>query len=190
MTDSHIRSAMRRSPETGQRMIFDEYCGYVYAVCANKLKSVGTNEDIDECVSDAFAAIFRHFDVPSETDGDVKGIIGTIAKRTAIDAYRRLSRKYKNTVSIDDELSKTLYSPQKVDADAEKSAVRSILFDCIDKLGEPDSSVIVFHYFYGKTSKQIASIINMTDAAVQKRISRARGKLKKLLYEAGITEEG
>lgn len=190
MTDSEIRSVLKQSPDKGQRMIFDEYCGYVYAVCSNKLKSVGTNEDIDECVSDAFAAIFRHFDVPSDINGDIRGIIGTITKRTAIDAYRRLAKKYRTTVPIDDELSATLYSPQRVDADAERSAVRNILFDCIERLGEPDSSVIVFHYFYGKTSKQIASIINMTDAAVQKRISRARGKLKKLLCEAGITEEG
>ena len=190
MTDSEIRSVMEQSPDAGQRMIFDEYCGYVYAVCANKLKSIGTNEDIDECVSDAFVAVFRYFETPSERNGDVRGIIGTIAKRTAIDAYRRLSRNRITTVSIEDELSETLYSEQRVDTEAERSAVRNILLECISKLGEPDSSVIVFHYFYGKTSKQIASLVDMTDAAVQKRISRAREKLKKLLDEAGINEEG
>lgn len=190
MTDSELRSIMEQSKEKGQRAVFDEYCGYVYAVCANKLRSIGTDEDIDECVSDAFAAVFRYFDSPTDHNGDIKGVIGTITKRTAIDYYRRLSRKIGTTVSIDDELSASLHSEYRVDIDTEKKAVRDILFDCIDRLGEPDSSIIIFHYFYGKTSKQIASLMTLSDVAVQKRMSRAREKLRKLLGEAGITEEG
>ena len=190
MTDIELRSLMEQSADIGQRALFDEYCGYVYAVCANKLKNVGTKEDIDECVSDAFAAIFRYFDKPSDRNGDIKGIIGTITKRTAIDAYRRLSKKFGSTVSIDEELSATMHSPHRVDEEAERAAVREIVLDCVDRLGEPDSSIITFHYFYGKTSKQIASLISLSDSAVQKRISRAREKLRKLLGEAGITEEG
>ena len=58
------------------------------------------------------------------------------------------------------------------------------------KLGEPDSSIIVYFYYYGMKTKQIASITGMSDTAVQKRLSRARKKLRELLKEAGITEEG
>lgn len=190
MTDRELGSLMEQSAGIGQRALFDEYCSYVYAVCANKLKSVGTNEDIDECVSDVFAAIFRYFDKPSGRDGDIKWIIGTIAKRTAVDYYRRLSKKHDSTVSIDEELSRTIHSPYRVDVEVEHAAVREILVDCIERLGKPDSAIVSFHYFYGKTSKQIASITGFSEAAVQKRISRARDKLRILLSEAGINEEG
>ena len=190
MTDRELRSLMEQSPGYAQRLIFDKYCGYVYAVCANRLKNIASSEDIDECVSDAFAAVFRYFDSPSDRDGDIKGIIGTIARRTAINAYRSLSRKYGLSVPIDEELSGSLRSSHRVDEDAERKAVREILLDCIGKLGEPDSSIVIFHYFYGKTYKQIASRTGLSDAAVQKRISRSRDKLRKLLREAGITEEG
>ena len=93
MTDRELRNIMEQSAENGRRALFDEYCGYVYAICANKLKTCGSSEDIDECLSDTFAAVFRYLDGASGQDGDLKGIIGTIAKRTAIDYFRRLSSK-------------------------------------------------------------------------------------------------
>jgi hypothetical protein len=39
-----------------------EYGKYVYAVIFNKLRSVGTQEDIEECFSDVFADIFIKFE--------------------------------------------------------------------------------------------------------------------------------
>ena len=181
---------MEQSAENGRRALFDEYCGYVYAICANKLKTCGSSEDIDECLSDTFAAVFRYLDGASSQDGDLKGIIGTIAKRTAIDYFRRLSSKGDKTVSIDSGIFGELPSDMRVEDAAERSALGATVFDCIKKLGEPDSSIIVYFYYYGKKTKQIASLVGLSDSAVQKRMSRARKKLRELLSEAGINEEG
>ena len=190
MTDRELRNIMEQSAENGRRALFDEYCGYVYAICANKLKTCGSSEDIDECLSDTFAAVFRYLDGASGQDGDLKGIIGTIAKRTAIDYFRRLSSRGDKTVSIDSGNFGELPSDMRVEDAAERSALRATVFDCIKKLGEPDSSIIVYFYYYGKKTKQIASLVGLNDSAVQKRMSRARKKLRELLSEAGINEEG
>lgn len=190
MTDSELRALMQKSAEVAHRRIFDEYSGYVYSICANKLKSCGTNEDIEECVSDSFADIFRYFDSESNRNGDLKGIIGTIAKRTAVDYFRRLSRSNDITVSIDDENFKPLPSDNRVDIETEKAEMREIIFRCIKKLGKPDSQIIVYHFFYGKTSKEMAALLGQSDWSIQKRLSRAKKKLRQLLCEAGINEEG
>ncbi len=190
MTDKELRRKMEQSPEAGRRALFDEYCGYVYAICANKLRNCGTSEDVDECLSDTFAVVFRYLDSASGKDGDLKGIIGTIAKRTAIDYFRRLAPKSDRTVSIDSENFRELSSEIRVEEAAERSALRETVLDCIKRLGEPDSSIIVYFYYYGKKTKQIASLVELTDSAVQKRLSRARKKLEELLREAGITGEG
>lgn len=189
MTDSELRALMQKSAEIAHRRIFDEYSGYVYSICANKLKSCGTNEDIEECLSDSFAEIFRYFDSESNRNGDLKGIIGTITKRRAIDYFRRLSGKTGKTVSIDDDDFPKISSDIRVDDETEKAVIRGIIFDCIERLGEPDSSIIVFHFFYGRTSREIAKYLHMSDWTVQKRISRAKKKLEKLLCIAGITGE-
>lgn len=190
MTDSELRALMQKSAEVAHRRIFDEYSGYVYSICANKLKSCGTNEDIEECVSDSFADIFRYFDSEINRNGDLKGIIGTIAKRTAVDYFRRLSRRNDITVSIDDENFKPLPSDNRVDIETEKAEMREIILSCIKKLGKPDSQIIVYHFFYGKTSKEMAALLGQSDWSIQKRLSRAKKKLRQLLCEAGINEEG
>ncbi len=190
MTDSEFKALMLRSAENAHRKLFDEYSGYVYSICANKLKGYGTNEDIEECLSDSFAAIFRYFDNESNRDGDLKGIIGTITKRIAVDYFRRLSGRKGKTVSIDDENFKPLPSDNRVDIETEKAEMREIILSCIEKLGKPDSQIIVYHFFYGKTSKEMAAFLDMSDWSIQKRLSRAKKKLRQLLCEAGINEEG
>lgn len=189
MTDSEFKALMLRSAENAHRKLFDEYSGYVYSICANKLKDCGTNEDIEECLSDSFAAIFRYFDNESNRDGDLKGIIGTITKHIAVNYFRRLSGKSDRAVSIDDEDFPIISSDIRVDDETERAALREIIMDCIDMLGEPDSSIIVFYFFYGRTSREIAKHLHMSDWTVQKRISRAKKKLEKLLCNAGITGE-
>ena len=190
LTDSEVKALMQKSAEIAHRRIFDEYSGYVYTICANKLKSCGTKEDIEECLSDSFADIFTYFDSESNRNGDLKGIIGTIAKRNAIDYFRRLSGKNDRLVSIDDEDFPKISSDIRVDDETEKAVLREIIMDCIDRLGKPDSQIIVYHFFYGKTSKQMAALLGQSEWAIQKRLSRAKKKLRQLLCEAGINEEG
>lgn len=189
MTDSEFKALMLRSAENAHRKLFDEYSGYVYSICANKLNDCGSKEDIEECLSDSFAAIFRYFDSESNRNGDLKGIIGTITKRIAVDYFRKLSGKTGRTVSIDDEDFPKISSDIRVDDETEKAVIREIIMECIDRLGEPDSSIIVFYFFYGRTSREIAKHLHMSDWTVQKRISRAKKKLEKLLCDAGITGE-
>lgn len=190
MTDKELHRKMEQSAEEGRRALFDEYCGYVYAICANKLKSCGTLEDIDECISDTFAAVFAYLDRNTDTDGDLRGIIGTIARRTAISYFRRLAAKSDTTVPIDSESMEELSADIRIEEAAEGSALREAVLDCVSRLGDPDSAIIVYFYYYGMKTRQIASLTGMSDTAVQQRLSRARKRLRKLLSEAGITEEG
>ena len=83
-----------------------------------------------------------------------------------------------------------LSSDFRVDESAELSALRETVFDCVKSLGEPDSSIIVYFYYYGMKTKQIAPLVELSDIAVQKRLSRSRKKLREQLSAAGITEEG
>lgn len=185
MTDSQLRSLMEDSPQTGQRALYDEYCGYVYAIAANCLRSCGTAEDVEECVSDAFVAVFRALRDPSGFNGDLKGIISTIARRTAIDSFRKLSVRNSRSAALDD-IEYELSSGEDIEDESDRTETQRILLDCVDRLGRPDSDIILQHYFYGRSSGQIGAFLKMTDSAVQKRLQRARKKLRTLLEAAGI----
>lgn len=190
MTDSQLRREMKKSPQKAQTDFFNEYCGYVYAIVANKLKNCGNSYDIEECVADSFKAFFELIEEKSEFEGDLKGILGTIARNKAISVFRKLTYRQSREKSIEDDDFNEMRSEENVAQNAEKSIMRETILRCVKRLGKPDSDIIIQSYFYGRTSAQIADSLNLTDGGVQKRIQRARKKLKKLLIAEGIDAEG
>ena len=189
MTLSELRYIMERSQREGHKALFDEYCNYVYAVIINVLRNSVTREDVEECVSDVFVKIYRSYRDNELREGDLKGFIGAVAKNTAIDYMRKLNSYNRRNTSMDVEDFPEMPSDIRIDADAEKRDSKRLLMQMVNSLGEPDSTIIVQQYFYDRTAKEIAVSLDMTPAAVQKRSSRAREKLKGLLIKAGIGRE-
>ncbi len=187
MTDSELKVQMTKSPASARRALFDEYCNYVYAVVINKLRNCGTREDMEECVSDVFADVFRSLDSLEPRNEDLKGFIGVVAKRRAIDSYRKLSKNANMTLSIDDDDFNELSSSENVVANTERSEQNALLIQKVRELGEPDSTIIIQQFYYNRSSSEIAKAISMTTAAVHKRSKRAREKLKLMLAEVGIS---
>lgn len=187
MTNSEYDRLRAESPQRAHRALFDEYCAYVYAIAAGKLKLCGSREDIEECVSDIFASVYRSCERASSGQGDLKPLVGTIAKRTSIDFYRKLIVRYGTTVSVEDESVSQLKTETDIEAEHDRSELRRQVIAEVEKLGEPDSHIIIQQYFNGLTLKEIAAGLSMTEAAVQKRSIRAREKLRKAFMLSGIT---
>lgn len=177
MTERELRTLISRSPSEGHRALFDQYSSYVYAIVWDKLRNAGSREDADECVSDVFAEVFRHLDTVYE--GSLKGYIGTVAKRKAINAFRRLSTDSGKTVSLEEGLD--ISSDMDVAEDYERSVASRLLLDKVLSLGEPDATIILQKYYYDRNSAEIARIVHLTPVAVRMRLSRALKRLRKLL---------
>ncbi|MDO4864546.1 MAG: sigma-70 family RNA polymerase sigma factor [Ruminococcus sp.] len=187
MTSRELAELMKRSPAESHRALVREYGRYVYAIVFNKLRSCGTNEDVEECVSDVFADIFLKCVLDTSQDGDVKRLISTIAKRTAIDRFRSLSARAGYTADTDENAMLELVSDFSVDEHIDRSELRRVLLDKIDELGEPDSTILIQKFYYNRTSKEIAETVSMTAAAVRTRCSRAMDRLRAKLVEVGVT---
>lgn len=187
MRDSKNNTQPVFSSQKARRSLFDEYCNYVYAVVMNKLRICGTREDIDECVSDIFIEIYRNIENSGYPSGDLKNFIGMVAKRRAIDAYRKISLRSERNISMDDESFSEPAADVNIIENAEKKERNTILLNKVKELGEPDSTIIIQQFFYNRTAAEIAKNVSMTAAAVQKRSIRARNKLKGMLTEVGIT---
>ena len=187
MTDSELRELMRGSAEGGRRALFDEYCAYVYAIAAMKLKSCASREDIEECVSDIFADVFFGYDTASSFSGDMKGYIGTVAKRRAINAFHSLTARAGHMTDDADEAFMNMSADTDIEADSDRNETRNILIAKINELGEPDSTIILQKYYYERSSGEIAKRLSMKASAVRMRASRALERLKVALADAGIT---
>lgn len=186
MTDREYRRLYDISPEEAQNTLFREYVGYVYAIVYNKLRSCANTQDIEECVGDVFLAVYLSYDEKGRFEGDLKGFIGTIASRKAINRFHSLTLHNGRTVSMEDELTEIADS-ERIEENAEKSELRRIFIRLINSLGKPDSTIIFRKFYYNRDSKAIAKELSMTPEAVRTRCSRAMKKLEKLLSNEGIT---
>lgn len=183
MTDTEYRVLYDKNPNAAQIALYDEYLSYVYAIVYNKLRSCGSREDMEECVGDVFSAVFISYDRNGKFDGDLKGFIGTIASRKAMQMYRSLCRR-SDTVYIEDETAE-IAGDERIEDNSERRALRSTLLRVIGSLGEPDSTMILQKYYYNMNSGEIADKHSMSPASVRMRCSRALKKMKELLKAEG-----
>ncbi len=181
MTDIQWLEILKKSPKKAHTMLIEEYGGYVYAIVIDKLRSLCSSEEIEDCVSDVFVEVFTNIDRFDSSKGSLKSYISVIAKRTAINAFNRISYSRNISVSADDEETVIPVSAENPADDVQKKLFRQRLWDIVESLGEPDSSIIVYQYFYDMKVSDIAKKLLMTAAAVQKRSLRARQKLKGIL---------
>ena len=188
MTSSELRTLYRTSVSDCHRALMQEYGRYVYSIVFNKLRLCGTREDIEECFSDVFADIFIMLDENELLEGNIKALIGTVAKRTAIDRFRSLTAAQKHIVSTDEKDMSGLASDISVEAHAEGSELRRLLISKIEELGEPDATILIQKYHYNRKSEEIAKSVSMTASSVRSRCTRAMEKLRAKLAEIGITE--
>lgn len=185
MSVENMNNYWQGSSDDMYRALLKELGRYVYVIVFNKLRSCGTNEDIEECVSDVFANLF--IAVEDGYAKDIKKLAGTMAKRRAIDYFRKLSASGRNTVSVDDESLPELKDCFDVENISENKEVRNILLREINSLGEPDSTIILQKFYYNKSSAEIAKTVRMTASSVRSRCTRAMERLRISLSAMGIT---
>lgn len=190
MTDNELQLLMADSVQKCHRAVFEKYCNYVYTIAFNILKSCGSREDVEECVSDVFMKIYKILDKNTDFSDNFKSFIGKVARNTAIDAFRRISSRSSRTAYIDENVMDEIRDQEDLAETTERKEQSGIILGKIKELGDPDSTIIIQQYYYNRTAKEIAKSISMSAAAVQKRSSRARSKLRILLMEAGISKEG
>ena len=185
MTDQQARELLKSSPQKAHRLIFDEYYNYVYTIVFNRLRSSASREDVDECVSDVFSDVFLHYGSNNGYSGDIKGFIAAVARNKAVDMFRRVRARSVSTVPVDGEEAMQLSSSERVDEITEKAETCHALLDAVRSLGEPDSSIIMQKYYYGRKSADIADKVGLKPEAVRKRLSRAMDKLRSILTDIG-----
>lgn len=185
MTDKEYRDLYSKSKTEAQNALFYEYINYVYAIVYNKLRSCGTKEDIEECVSDIFSAVFLSYDNQNNLNGDLKGFIGTIANRKAINRFKSISLHNNRTVYLEDE-SSDISDYEQVEEITERSQIQNTLIKIINSLGKPDSTIIFQKFYFNLSSREIAKKLSMNPTAVRMRCSRAIKKLKEILSAEGF----
>ena len=187
LSERELRALTEQSQEEGFRAIFTQYSGYAYAIIWNHIRGIGTQEDAEEAVSDVFADLFRS--IAKIEEGKLESYIRMLAKRTAVDLFRRLSARPDKVLDEDDTWIEAV-SDEDIEQDHDKAILHRQLLDCIRSLGEPDATIVIWKFFYDCSAEQIGEKVGLSRIAVRTRLTRAKVRLRKQLTDRGISLKG
>jgi len=172
--DQALLAAFRRGEAGGIGALYREYGRLVYAVAHRVL---GRHELAEEAAQKTFVRAWQAAD-RIHVDRDPAPWLATIAKRTAIDVYRREARRPAsalNDVDADDPALASL--PPDLDTlDAVWQVRRAI-----DALPSEEAAVVRLQHLNGLTHNEISEELGIALGTVKSRSHRAHRKLASLL---------
>src|SRR5215204_193033 len=172
--DQALLAAFRRGEAGGVRALYREYGRLVYSVAHRVL---GRHELAEEAAQQTFVRAWQAAD-RIDVDRDPAPWLATIAKRTAIDVYRREARRPAsalNDVAANDPALVSL--PPDIDAlDAVWHVRRAI-----DTLPRDEATIVRLQHLDGLTHNEISEELGIALGTVKSRSHRAHRKLASLL---------
>ena len=170
--DAHTLNAFRQRDPHAVRALYREYGNLVYAVAHHAL---GRHDLAEEAVQQTFVNAWQaanRFDA----DRDPAPWLATIAKRAAIDIYRREARRPTSALTeyAVGEHAAVAFQPETPDA---VWHVRK----AIDALPADEKTIVRLQHLDGLTHREISEKLGIALGTVKSRSHRAHRSLAKLL---------
>jgi RNA polymerase sigma-70 factor (ECF subfamily) len=127
---------------------------------------------------ETFTEVFQR--VESISGESLKAYIGTAARNRALNYRTVLGRQRQHTVALDNAPEP---AAPHVEEDLEQKALHDRLMQEIRTLGEPDATILIQKYFYGKKMNEIGRMVGLSSNAAQVRCSRALKRLRTALSD-------
>ena len=137
------------------------------------LRNIGSEQDAEECVADAFITLWEHPEKFDPARGRLKTWLALVTRSRALDRCREIARR--STVSLEE----AVLTDQMglVDGIVRQETVR-VLLAAIDALGEPDREILVRRYYYDQKPREIALALDLTVKQVGNHLYRTKRKLR------------
>ena len=178
MEDRKLLWLLHKDPNKGMEQLIEQYAGLVYAVVRGRLTdSYCVSSDIEDCVADVFSDFYCNLSSYDPKISSIKSYLCVLARRRAIDVFRKRERAHGNLSTDDSECFIQLAADER---ELDEAELRREVLDAVRGLGEPDASIIIRKYYLGESSAQIADALKLTVSNVDTRTHRALNKLRKL----------
>ena len=181
MNEAKLLRQLRRGSTAALSEIIELYTPYVYTIASNIMRPALPAEDVEEAVSDCFAALW--YNRNSVEPGKLKGYLAVVVRSKAVSALRS---KHIEGALEDDFIDIAAGSPEDGVLTLE---LRELAREAVDSLGEPDCEIFKRHYFLYQKTEDIAAALGMNGATVRTKLARGRQRLRKYLEERGYGNE-
>ena len=183
MKHERLARLVERAKEGDEYAFAEIYHEFSKSVYYMGLRITKNEDDADEIVQETMLSVYKNLHSIKSPKALV-AYVNRVASNKAIDLMRK-----SNPLQSDDYAESLLYIIVETNEDyipeeyLEKKEMREHVVSLIDELSPAQSAVIILFYYKQLSGKQIAKLLNINEAAVEMRLSRARAALKKKLQQ-------
>ena len=179
-----ILEKLQKQQHSALNEAIEKYTPYVSVIIYNIIGHVMAREDIEETVSSVFIALWQNSEKLDGNKGDIRAYLGATARNQAINKLREV----KQHLSFEElETTADIFSisndPQ---TELEQREQKSILWDMVHELGEPDNEIFIRYYYYEEKINHIAKCMDLRPSTIKTKLARGRQKLKEKIIESEV----
>lgn len=176
MREETIVADIGNRDEDAMNFVINKYSRLLWPIASAVLKNVGSEQDVEEVVADAFIFLWEH---PGKFDpkrGTLKSWLCIVARSRAIDRYREITRR--QTVPLEETVLADRFGMQEA---LMREDTRRELLAAVNALGEPGREILIRRYYYEQKPREIALALNMTVKQVDNSLYRSKRHLRETL---------
>ncbi len=162
-TDSAIVHAVLAGKRDQFGQLVERHLPTVYAIACARVRNVADAEDVAQ---ETFLSAFQRLDKLREPS-KFEGSVATIARNAAIGFAKRRRREATAAANAP-------YGISVPAADMSRDELHRLVHGAVDQVHPQYREVLFLHYFAGKSTAEIARVLNISQSAVKKRLQRAR----------------
>jgi RNA polymerase sigma-70 factor (ECF subfamily) len=178
-TDEEYVEKMKKKDQTALQCIMNDYHDLVSYVVRNILGQNITKEDLEECISDVFYALWESANKYDLRRGSVKTWIVMYTRYKALD-YRRKQNKTVKIINIED-INELTDDANNVEEFILVKELNDFVLKTIDNFNKTDKNIFYYRYFLHMNINEIMQIFDTTRESIDNRLWRCRKKLKESL---------
>lgn len=148
------------------RVVVERYAGVVHGVAYARLRN---HDDADDATQEVFLRAFQSLH-KLRRPRSVGPWLVTMVKNHCVDVLRKRAREGAAKDAVQRE-------PPRMAVTPEREELCRLLWEEMEKLDESAREVLVLHYFSGKKTREIGSLLGISRSAAAKRLQRARQAL-------------
>ncbi|MCL1858611.1 MAG: sigma-70 family RNA polymerase sigma factor [Oscillospiraceae bacterium] len=160
---------------------YEKYTPQIRAIVTKILNNAGQSRDIDDCVSTVYLELIEKLQQYNEIRGSLAAFITVIARSVALNYCRDNNRKIYELIG-DDKIN-FLSKPLRFENEVEFDILVKSLFE---KLNEKECALFTMRFILFDSPEEIAEVFKVSRNTVDKRVSRLKIKVKKILIKGGI----
>ena len=179
MDDSKIIEMLFAREEESISAIAEKYGAACLRIAEN---IVGSRQDAEECVSDAYFTIWNS--IPPEKPNPFSSFLYKITRNIALKKLRFNSASKRN--ANQEELEAFLPAAETVESRVEQKELTAAINEFLGTLTADNRKIFVMRYWFLESYGEIAKETGISESNVSMRLVRTRIKMKKFLERKGI----